>query len=52
MVDPFALTAFAVISTLRGDVPLETWFPLFEDIVRNIADSAINIIMNLLEVLM
>lgn len=31
MVDPIALTAFAVISTLRGDVPLETWSPLFED---------------------
>ncbi|MEE0981805.1 MAG: hypothetical protein U0K91_08975 [Acutalibacteraceae bacterium] len=52
MVDPFALTAFAIISTLRGDVPLETWFPLFEDIVGNIADSVINITTNLLEVLM
>lgn len=43
MVDPFALTAFAVISTLRGDVPLETWFPLIEDVFSN----AVNMIINL-----
>jgi hypothetical protein len=43
MVDPFALTAFAVISTLRGDVPIETWFPLFEDVFFN----AVNLIIDL-----
>lgn len=39
MVDPIALTAFAIISTLNGDVPLETWFPLFEDIISNVVAS-------------
>ena len=48
MVDPFALTAFAIISTLRGDVPLETWFPLFEDFGMMLLDK----VMNILEVLM
>lgn len=48
MVDPFALTAFAVISTLRGDVPLETWFPLFRDIGMMLIEKFADI----LEVLM
>jgi hypothetical protein len=47
MVDPIALTAFAIISTLRGDVPLETWFPLIEDIFSN----AVAMLSNILEVL-
>lgn len=48
MVDPFALTAFAIISTLRGDVPLETWAPLFRDIGMIIFDK----VADILEVLM
>ncbi len=52
MVNPIALTFDALYLTFNGTVPLETWFPLIEDIIRNVADSVINIIMNLLEVLM
>lgn len=48
MTNPFALTLAAILMTLRGDVPLETWTPLFEDIIRNIADSLIGV----LEILM
>lgn len=48
MVDPFALTAFAIISTLRGDVPIETWFPLFEDILNNLIMMFSNIIERLI----
>lgn len=45
MVDPFALTAFAIISTLRGDVPLETWTPLFKDYGMIILDWVENVLL-------
>lgn len=48
MTDPIALTIFAIVSTFRGDVPIETWFPLFKDIGMIIFDK----VMNVLEVLM
>lgn len=52
MTNPFWLTVAAILMTFNGDAPIEIWFPLLEDIVRNLADSVMNIIMNLLEVLM
>lgn len=52
MTNPFWLTVAAILMTFNGDAPIEIWFPLLEDIARNIATGAINIIMNLLEVLM
>lgn len=39
MTNPFALTLAAILMTFRGDVPLETWAPLFVDIANNIATS-------------
>lgn len=35
MVNPFALTFAAIYYTLLGVVPLETWFPLIEDLINN-----------------
>lgn len=52
MTNPFWLTLSAILMTFNGDAPIEIWFPLIEDIAANIANSTINIIMNLLEVLM
>lgn len=43
MTNPFALTLAAILMTLRGDVPLETWTPLFEDIIRGLATVIENI---------
>lgn len=48
MVNPFWLTFAALLMTLRGDVPLETWFPLFEDFGMMLLDK----VMNIMEVLM
>lgn len=48
MVDPFALTAFAIISTLRGDVPLETWLPLFRDFGMIILGKIVDILTGVL----
>lgn len=48
MVNPFWLTLSAILMTFNGDAPIEIWFPLFEDIARNVADSLIGV----LEILM
>lgn len=48
MVDPFALMFDALYLTFTGKAPISVWFPLVEDIIRNVTDSA----MNILEVLM
>ena len=48
MINPFELTFDAIYLTLTGQAPIEAWFPLIEDIIRNVADS----VMNILEVLM
>ncbi len=52
MTNPFWLTLSAILMTFNGDAPIEIWFPLFEDIAKNVADSVISIITKLLEVLM
>lgn len=36
MVDSIALTFVAIYLTLIGQVPLEIWLPLFEDIISNV----------------
>ena len=48
MTNPFALTLAAILMTLRGDVPLETWAPLFSDI----GTMLLNAVEKVLEVLM
>ena len=44
MVDPIALTIDALILTFRGDVPLETWFPLIGDIFVNVGTMILNLL--------
>jgi hypothetical protein len=45
MVNPFWLTFAALLMTLRGDVPLETWTPLFKDYGMIILDWVENILL-------
>ena len=35
MVNPFALTFAAIYYTLIGVAPIENWFPLIEDLLKN-----------------
>ena len=35
MVNPFALTFAAIYYTLIGVAPINIWFPLVEDIIKN-----------------
>ena len=35
MVNPFALTFAAIYYTLIGVAPIDIWFPLFEDLIKN-----------------
>lgn len=48
MTNPITLTFSAILLTLFGEAPISVWFPLVEDIIRNVTDS----VMNILEVLM
>ena len=42
IINVFALTFSAIFMTLTGDVPLETWSPLVEDIFVNFSTMILN----------
>lgn len=38
-INAFALTASAILQTFFGDAPIEIWFPLLKDIIRNTLEN-------------
>ena len=44
MTNPITLTLSAILLTLFGDVPIETWFPLIKDIAVNVGTTIVNVL--------
>ena len=44
MTNPITLTISAILLTLFGDAPIETWFPLIKDIAVNVGTMMLNVL--------